>query len=222
MGPRANFGIVAGRVPVLEHEKSSTAQARVVAGVAADRPSRLPRQSRQGAFSFAEVIVVVAILALLLTLVLVGVARARSVARSSQCINNLRQIGQAFHAYALSSSGRLPDPAAMETTWEAVLRPLLPAGDSFRCPADGEVFATLNSSYDWRDGGELETSAAGRPLDACRPDAVLAFDALPGWHGAGKMNAVRFDGSALSMGEQECLRDLMREVTTTGPGPRRH
>jgi type II secretory pathway pseudopilin PulG len=190
-------------------------------GAAVDSP-RSPRQGRPCAFSFAEVIVVVAILALLLTVVLVGVARARSATRSTHCINTLRQIGQAFHAYALSNAGRLPDPAALETTWEAMLRPLLPAGDAFRCPADGEVFATFNSSYDWRDGGEVETSAAGRSLDACRPDAVLAFDAFPGWHGAGKMNAVRIDGSALSMGEQECLRDLMREVTTTGQGPRQH
>jgi type II secretory pathway pseudopilin PulG len=207
---------------VAEHGTSSTAATRTDAEAAVVGSPRLARRNPSGGFSIAEVIVVVAILALLLTVVLVGVARARSVARSSQCINNLRQIGQAFHTYALSNSGRLPDPAAMETTWEVVLRPLVPAADAFRCPADGEVFATLNSSYDWRDGGEIETSAAGRPLDACRPDAVLAFDAFPGWHGAGTMNAVRIDGSALSMGEQECLRDLMREVTTTGRGTRRH
>ena len=170
------------------------------------------------AFSFAEVVVVVAILAVLLTLVLVGVARARASARSAQCINSLRQIGQAFQSYAVSNAGRLPDPTSLETSWESLLRPYLPSGDAFRCPADDEVFASLNSSYDWRDGGEPETSAAGRPLAACRADAVLAFDAFPRWHGARSMNAVRVDGSALSMDEQECLRDLLRDVTTGGTG----
>jgi type II secretory pathway pseudopilin PulG len=170
------------------------------------------------AFSFAEIVVVVAILAVLLTFVLVGVARARASARSAQCVNNLRQIGQAFQSYAVSNAGRLPDPTSLETTWESLLRPYLPSVDAFRCPADGEVFASLNSSYDWRDGGEPETSAAGRPLAACRADAVLAFDVFPRWHGARSMNAVRVDGSALSMDEQECLRDLLREVTTGGTG----
>jgi hypothetical protein len=111
---------------------------------------------------------------------------------------------------------------SLETTWESMLRPYLPSVDAFRCPADNEVFATLNSSYDWRDGGEPETSAAGRSLAECRPDAVLAFDAFPRWHSARNMNAVRIDGSALPMEEQECLRDLMREVTTGGTGSGEH
>ena len=76
------------------------------------------------------------------------------------------------------------------------------------CPADEEVYPAVGSSYDWRDTGNPDTTLAGQPITKARSDAIFAFETLPGWHSKNKINAVRVDGSALSMDEEDCLSDL--------------
>jgi prepilin-type N-terminal cleavage/methylation domain-containing protein len=176
--------------------------------------ARSARSAPVRAFSVVEVLVVIAILALLLALVFVGLSRSRSAAKSVECLANLHHIALGFQSYALENDARLPDPLLQATTWESMLRKYLRSTQVLRCPADEEVYPSLGSSYDWRDGGEPATSVAGRAIYACRPDAVLAFDALPGWHRKRMFNIVRVDGSAMSLDEQQCLADLRRSATT--------
>lgn len=56
------------------------------------------RNSRQG-FTLIELLVVIAIIAVLIALLLPAVQAAREAARRTQCRNNLKQIGLAFHNY---------------------------------------------------------------------------------------------------------------------------
>jgi len=58
----------------------------------------LYKLSRPG-FTLVEAIVAVAILGILVSLLVPAVQQAREVARRAACRNNLRQIGQALHAY---------------------------------------------------------------------------------------------------------------------------
>lgn len=146
------------------------------------------------------------------------VGRSRASAQSVVCLSQLRQIGAAFFQYAADNDKRLPDPFEVQISWEELLSKYLPDRNYFHCPADNELFPSVGSSYDWRDTGRPETTLAGRPMtDTNRPDPVLAFEALPGWHVKGRMNAVTLSGACASMDQEECLEDLQQPVRAAPP-----
>ena len=141
------------------------------------------------------------------------IARARGAARSTRCLAQLRQNSSGFLQYAADYDKRLPDPFVLQTSWEQLLHAYLGNDEVFRCVGDGELFQTIGSSFDWRDTGRADTTLAGKLVtDSSRGDCVLAFEALPGWHEKGRMNAALLNGAASSMDQDACMGDLQTSI----------
>jgi len=130
---------------------------------------RATRSCRRG-FTLLELLIVIGIIILLMVLLLSGLNRAREMSRRAGCLSNIRQLTQAWVAYAAANDGMLCnsvgnpqwllfDPQASLTALNTPVDhdpiPLIPNGQLFPyvkdqrvyvCPADPQAFRNSSPS----------------------------------------------------------------------------
>ncbi len=135
----------------------------------------LPRSAR-GAFTLIELLVVIAIIAILIALLLPAVQQAREAARRTQCRNNLKNVGLAFHNFE-STYGQLPSslrPPVAGTVRLAVLTALLPYLD--QAPLYNQYDQTIN----WSAGANVAVSQTRLTVFQCPSDSLAGvLDGVP-------------------------------------------
>ena len=86
------------------------------------------------AFTLIELLVVISIVALLMAILMPALQRAKEQARAVHCLNNLKQLGIALHAYALDNDDVIPRPLDHNVKWILVFIPYL--GNDYKAIQD--------------------------------------------------------------------------------------
>lgn len=132
-------------------------------------------------FTLIELLVVIAIIAILVALLLPAVQQAREAARRTQCKNNLKQIGLAFHNFEgsygfLPTSLRPPSNVAGSTEQSrvSVLTELLPYLEQ------DNIYKAYNKTINWNQGSNIPLSQTKIPAFQCPSDpAAGVLDTAP-------------------------------------------
>lgn len=110
------------------------------------------KRLRFAAFTLIELLVVIAVICVLVSLALPALSRAKGLARTTVCVNNLRQLGQGMGLYC-ADAGRFPSILEWLYAWPSnqvglvggKLYPYLRSRAVYLCPLDA-VDTGLHSS----------------------------------------------------------------------------
>jgi prepilin-type N-terminal cleavage/methylation domain-containing protein/prepilin-type processing-associated H-X9-DG protein len=171
------------------------------------------------AFTLIEMLVVIAIIALLASIMIPAVSGALQRAKTTQCLSNLRQLGNGFMIYAQENKGRFPyQQRDSSTTWHVEIAPFLEGftnSDFYDLAVEGErppgVFACPSSDNVVRFGNysDFGMNLLVNDHGEQQNDPQRSFDQLPG-------------SVILLADSHNCRRNLSIYSTNGGMDPRHH
>ncbi|HWE39457.1 MAG TPA: DUF1559 domain-containing protein [Isosphaeraceae bacterium] len=136
---------------------------------------------RRRGFTLIELLVVIAIIGVLIALLLPAVQQAREAARKTQCSNNLKQMGLAFHNYE-SANGAfpmttilVPTPSGPPATWqyESSWSAFARAATFFE---QGPLYNSINFDLTYSDPPNITVALTPLNLLLCPSDPGLLYD----------------------------------------------
>lgn len=143
------------------------------------------------AFTILELLVVVAIIGIISLLGFGAMGSLRSSASGTECVNNLRQIHQAFMLRVTDLNGQFPSATdypsyaswARNWSYDLIARKLLNDWNTFRCPAAPKewsfsghyVHYGMNSYLPPAENGVPASRAFGRISNVSNPAQTVAF-----------------------------------------------
>ena len=183
-----------------QHQGSAARPARTAR--AASNAQAAPSRPTRG-FTLIELLVVIAIIGILISIALPALAGARSAARQTECLSDLRQMGIALNVYVNDFRDRLPYPnwgpttpakgwlyefragmdmqtVAAEERRTGSLWPYLEADKAYHCPAHKPPYVgTANLTSYIMNGAVIGYGRQATPyrLGQMRNDACLLWDA---------------------------------------------
>lgn len=95
------------RMPHKERQGESRMSAKFTHGLVDEVKPIIRNSLRIGGFTLIELLVVIAIISILAALLLPALAKAKGMANSIACLNNMKQMGNGFQFYADESDGRI-------------------------------------------------------------------------------------------------------------------
>ena len=191
------------------------------------RRSSAPLAVRKG-FTLIELLVVIAIIGVLVAILLPAVQKAREAAMRTQCTNNLKQIGLAFHNFEGVYQGVCPanltDPLASNATsnvgavgppgtypcnnsvtWQCLLLPYLEAGAMYgNLAINGNTYVTQDPNL------ALNVTASSLKSMLC-PSRRSGVQQPTGW------SASATNGTAGACGDYVCVSTSLTAGTATAP-----
>ena len=180
-------------------------------------------------FTLIELLVVIAIIAILIALLLPAVQQAREAARRTQCKNNMRQIGLAFHNYHDTHS-RFPQPSMIGLTvstgliirsgasWCTMLLPYMEQGNVYN------LYNSSLSAYDPANAPAVRTIIPGFICPSVPRSSNLGFMTAPaGLSLGGGFPALgatlTMNGGVLDYDTLDGVRSTFNTVAYTGQTP---
>ncbi len=155
---------------------------------------RTPRSIwRHCAFTLIELLVVIAIIAILAGMLLPALARAKEKAKSTQCLNNHRQVILASKMYSDDNNGLFVQwardgatppnaflPASNVTYWPDLLRSYLPNRKVFDCPNRKGLTNVYGIGINYPEIGVYRDMTSGIPnrvreIQVVNPSATVAY-----------------------------------------------